>query len=215
MLIPFRKRALILRGCDGAYLERLRGGDPATEGDFVSDFSDLIRIKLRSRLRQSSLIEDVRQETFLRVFRVLRSKEGLRDPACLGAFVNSVCNNVLLETYRAQERHRTPAADDPQPIRDETGPDPEARFLTEETREIVRRVLDNLPARDRWLLRAVFLDEREKDEVCAQLGVGRDYLRVLLHRAKLHFKACYSEPDLRPRHAGGGDSVPGSRPGGG
>jgi RNA polymerase sigma-70 factor (ECF subfamily) len=215
MLIPFRKRTLILRGFDGAYLERLRGGDPATEGEFVSYFSDLIRIKLRSRLRQSSLIEDVRQETFLRVFRVLRSEEGLRDPACLGAFVNSVCNNVLLETYRAQERHRTPAADEPQPIRDETGPDPEARFLTEETREIVRRVLDSLPARDRWLLRAVFLDEREKDEVCAQLGVGRDYLRVLLHRAKLHFKACYSEPDLRPRHAGGGDSVPGSRPGGG
>jgi RNA polymerase sigma-70 factor (ECF subfamily) len=215
MLIPFRKRTLILRGFDGAYVARLRDGDPATEGDFVSYFSDLIRIKLRSRLRQSSLVEDVRQETFLRVFRVLRSEEGLRDPACLGAFVNSVCNNVLLETYRAQERHRTPATDEPRPARDDARPDPEASFLTQERGEIVRQVLDSLPARDRWLLRALFLDEREKDEVCAQLGVGRDYLRVLLHRAKLNFKACYSEPETRPRHAGGGDSVPGSRPGGG
>jgi RNA polymerase sigma-70 factor (ECF subfamily) len=88
MIVPFRKRYVYLRPFDDAYVERLRSGDAVTEKEFVAYFSDLIRIKLRSRLRDGALVEDVRQETFLRVLRVLRSPEGLRDAACLGAFVN-------------------------------------------------------------------------------------------------------------------------------
>ncbi len=45
--------------------------------------------------------------------------------------------------------------------------------------------------RDRRLLREVFLEERDKDEVCNDFGVDREYLRVLLHRAKQSFKALY------------------------
>ncbi len=41
------------------------------------------------------------------------------------------------------------------------------------------------------LLKAVFLDERDRDEVCREFGVDRDYLRVLLHRAKQEFKTEY------------------------
>jgi RNA polymerase sigma-70 factor, ECF subfamily len=194
MIVSFRTRYVRLRGFDDAYLQRLRLGDAATEREFVLYFSELIRIKLRSRLRDAALVEDVRQETFLRVLRVLRSAEGLRDPACLGAFVNSVCNNVLLETLRAKGRHRTPTeAEEQRPIVDDVTPDPERRLLSEERRAIVRRVLDSLPSRDRAVLQAIFLEEREKDEVCAQLGVGRDYLRVLLHRAKSQFRTSYSE----------------------
>jgi RNA polymerase sigma-70 factor (ECF subfamily) len=41
------------------------------------------------------------------------------------------------------------------------------------------------------LLKAIFLDERDRDEVCQEFGVDRDYLRVLLHRAKQEFKTEY------------------------
>jgi len=41
------------------------------------------------------------------------------------------------------------------------------------------------------LLRAIFLEEQDKDAVCRDFGVDRDYLRVLLHRAKLSFKSLY------------------------
>jgi RNA polymerase sigma-70 factor (ECF subfamily) len=42
-------------------------------------------------------------------------------------------------------------------------------------------------------LRLVFLEEKNKDEICRQLNVGREYLRVLIHRAKERFRICYSE----------------------
>ena len=45
----------------------------------------------------------MRQETFTRVFAALRAGK-IRQPDRLGAFVNSMCNNVLLEHYRASSR---------------------------------------------------------------------------------------------------------------
>jgi len=57
----------------------------------------------------------------------------------------------------------------------------------------VRQVLQELPGRDRDLLRAFFLEEKDKDEVCREFGVDRDYLRVLLHRAKERFKSLYEK----------------------
>jgi len=201
MIVAFRKRVVHLRGFDDAYIDRLRLGDAATEREFASYFSDLIRIKVRSRLRDSALVEDVTQETFLRVLRVLRSPEGLRNAACLGAFVNSVCNNVLHEMLRAKGRHRTPIEDEQRLIPDEVTPGPEERVLVNERQAIVRSVLDRLSTRDRALLQAIFLEDRHKDEVCAQLGVGRDYLRVLLHRAKSQFKACLAQAPAGARSA--------------
>ena len=55
----------------------------------------------------------------------------------------------------------------------------------------VREILEKLSERDRRLLREVFLEERDKDEVCREFGVDREYLRVLLHRAKQSFKSLY------------------------
>jgi len=55
----------------------------------------------------------------------------------------------------------------------------------------VREILLDLSVRDRGLLKAVFLDERDRDEVCVEFGVDREYLRVLLHRAKQEFKTEY------------------------
>jgi RNA polymerase sigma-70 factor, ECF subfamily len=62
---------------------------------------------------------------------------------------------------------------------------------TKDTQRVVRQILNDMPERDRSLLRSVLLEDRDKDEVCAELGVSRDYLRVLVHRAKQSFKAFY------------------------
>jgi len=64
----------------------------------------------------------------------------------------------------------------------------EKQAITEETRSSVRKVLEQLPGRDRAILRAIFLEEQPKDEVCGHFGVTRDYLRVLIHRAKDKFR---------------------------
>jgi RNA polymerase sigma-70 factor (ECF subfamily) len=55
----------------------------------------------------------------------------------------------------------------------------------------VGEILKDMPPRDCALLKAVFLDERDRDEVCRDFKVDREYLRVLLFRAKQDFKSEY------------------------
>ncbi len=66
--------------------------------------------------------------------------------------------------------------------------------LPQATERVVRQILNQLPERDRRLLQSVLLEGRNKDEVCAEFGITREYLRVLLHRAKQSFKSRYTSP---------------------
>jgi len=58
---------------------------------------------------------------------------------------------------------------------------------------IVREILETMAVRDAAILRAIFLEEKEKDEVCRDFGIDRDYLRVCLHRAKEKFRSHYEK----------------------
>ena len=192
-----RGKLLQFHSFDEAYVERLRAGDFRTQEHFRVYFTALIQVKLRSRLQSREAIEDVRQETFARFYVALR-EEKIVHPERLGSFINSVCNNVLLEHYRTTARHGSLDDDDerkefPSPVLD-----PLARLTAQEIQQKVREILDQLPERDRRLLREVFLEERNKDEVCRDFGVDREYLRVLLHRAKQSFKSSYLKNNDAP-----------------
>ena len=103
---PLRSAELVLQfqSFDAGYVAKLCAGDSQTQEHFVTYFSELLQVKLRSRLQSLHAIEDVRQETFARVFAVLRKDGGLRQPERLGPFVNTVCNHVLMEHYRSSGR---------------------------------------------------------------------------------------------------------------
>ena len=175
---------------DATYLSKLRGGDELTERHFVTYFSELITLKLRSRLQSPQAIEDVKQETFARAFRLLRADSGVRDGERLGALVNSICNHVLLEHYRASGRAR-PLEDEVAATLVDRGRDPLTEMIASETRSTVHSVLATLATRDREVLQSVFVEERDKDEVCRELGIDRNYMRVLVHRAKQAFREKY------------------------
>src|SRR6516225_179114 len=182
-------RSLQLQSFDGSYVERLQAGDFRTQEHFVAYFSELIQLKLRSRLNSPQAIEDVRQETFTRVFTALRDGK-IRQPDRLGAFVNSMCNNVLLEHYRASTRDDS-LDDEEERDFPATNVDVLGAIANQQMAQKIRDILDEMPERDRRLLHEIFLEERDKDQVCNDFGVDRDYLRVLLHRAKQSFKSLY------------------------
>lgn len=184
-----RGRSLEFQSFDESYLSRLRAGDYRTQENFSAYFGALIKIKLSSRLKSPDAIEDVRQETFARFFAALRDGKILQ-PDRLGSFVNSICNNVLLEHYRSGARN-TSLDEDEEKNFPALEVDLLAALNAREREKKVREILEKLSEKDRRLLREVFLEERDKDDVCRDFGVDREYLRVLLHRAKQAFKSSY------------------------
>ncbi|MBL8239649.1 MAG: sigma-70 family RNA polymerase sigma factor [Bryobacterales bacterium] len=176
---------------DLAYVQRLSAGDSDTERHFVAYFGELLGIKLRSRVRSPYLVEEIRQEVFLRAFRLIRRPDGIRQPERLGPLVNSICDNVVLEYRRAGDRDPTPLEETFD--RKDDSVDVETEMLSVESSTAVRNVLETLPRREQLLLRAIYFEDKKRDQVCQEQGVDREYLRVLLHRARLTFRDKYLE----------------------
>lgn len=189
-----------------AYVDQLRNGNPATERHFSAYFEKLLQIKLRARGIGSDKVDDLKQDTFIRVIASVRKEGGVRQPERFGAFVNSTCNNVLLEYYRSLGKNQQ--MDDTHEEIPDKVTNLEGMMVSKQCSEQVRNILLGLPARDRELLRAVFLQEKDKDTVCRDFGVDRNYLRVLLHRAKDKFKAVYEKEQFGslPLRTGFGNS---------
>jgi RNA polymerase sigma-70 factor, ECF subfamily len=179
-------RCAIVSPFDAEYVQQLRDGIPSVREHFATYFGELLLIKLRRRLRSRQLIDDVRQETLLRVLQIVSRNAGMHHPERLGALVNSVCNNVLHEFFRAETRHAYYSETLPELIDERV--DVEMPLINEQRRREVKRVLAQLPEKDTRLLSMIFFEERNRSEVCRDLGVDRDYLRILLHRAKARFR---------------------------
>jgi RNA polymerase sigma-70 factor (ECF subfamily) len=174
---------------DADYVEKLTAADPETEAHFSDYFGKFIFLKLRARKLSPEMIEDVRQETLLRVLRALRQGTKITQPERFGAFVNTVCHNITLEFLHKASRH--PLVDEDTPERADTSIDLDAPLVTEQRRRAVAKIMDELPGRDRDLLRMVFFEELDRDEICRRMKIEPDYLRVLLHRAKARFGTAY------------------------
>lgn len=188
---------------DKLYVDRLRDGDSSTEQHFASYFGQILGIMLRARYLSPERIDDVRQETLVRVIATLRREGGIRQPERFGAFVNSVCKNVLREQSRDWQRTQPIQQDQLEPP--DKVVDLERVLISHETKDKVREILAEMKQRDRDLLRAIFLEEKGKDEICKDFGVDREYLRVLLHRAKERFRLSFQQglPSLPGRPAPG------------
>lgn len=174
---------------DDEYVRRLREGDRDTAEHYVHYFKLLLTARLRRRGTPGAEIPDVIQATHIRVFNELRNGKGIRDGHAFGGWVLTVCTHVAQELER--KRRETDELDEN--FRSEND-DPLHDVITNETKTRVRRALQSLAAkneRDAAILRDVFLNEGDKDEICRKYGIGRPYLRVLIHRALKAFRGEY------------------------
>jgi RNA polymerase sigma-70 factor (ECF subfamily) len=140
----------------------------------------LLRPKFGRRGVPSDWIDDLVQITLSRSVKTVQDG-AIRSPEKLGGFVSKVGDYVYEEFKRNEVRREH---DDLNGM-DLPGnsPSPEEFVRQEEIKKVIAQVIVKLPARDKAILRAVFLEERDRDEICRQFKVERDHLRLLVHRA--------------------------------
>lgn len=166
---------------DADYLRRLEAQDPATEEHFVAYFTNrLLRAKFSRRGVPPDLIEDLVHDTLVRAIEKIRGL-AIRQPEALGAFVSTTGDHVWKE-FRRNPSSRSHEDVDGMELPG-NGPGPEEVLRQKEIRAAVLKILKKLPSRDQKILRALFLDEKDKEVICKEFGVDRDHLRLLVHRA--------------------------------
>jgi RNA polymerase sigma factor (sigma-70 family) len=185
---------------DADYLRELRNGSSETLEHFVEYFSAILARRLRKYRMSPGSIDDICQETLVRVLARLNSEQGLRSPECLGAFVVSVGKNVHREFCRTVKR-----AGEAFPSEDrfyDTAPDPERRVLNGEVRQQIQQTLNRLSPIDRQILVMALAEGHPRLAICRTLNVKPAYLPVLLHRAKGRFRNMFtSESAPSNRHS--------------
>jgi len=184
---------------DASLAERIRHGDRSAETDFVRRFERGVRVLVRRHTRPGeSMIDDFVQEVLWVVLERLRAGD-LRDPDALPAYLRTTIVHVTTAEYRRRAtRGETVSPESLERI--PGGADPAEQVRTRQLALQMRALLAELPvARDREILARFYLEERSKDEVCAELGIDGDHFRRVVHRARermreLLVRAGWGEP---------------------
>src|ERR1700709_493369 len=135
--------------------------------DLTEPSLDRLRLKLRYKVlyhvgHGCADVDDLVQESLTRFIRAQQSQK-IRNTEEFGAFLNGVCRNVILEYRRKMKRE--PGLDQDTPIPD-TAVRPDAEIL--EMRDAIDSGLAELADRDRNILQSLYLDGKEKEDICRE-----------------------------------------------
>ncbi|MEQ1948640.1 MAG: sigma-70 family RNA polymerase sigma factor [Bryobacteraceae bacterium] len=167
-------------------VDRIRSGQTDGMAELYHLFSTGIRFFLCRQLGAQELDDKV-HDTFVVVVQAIRKGE-LREPERLMGFVRTVVRRQVaahidkaIHTRREQMDMETTLR-----IADPRG-NPEEAAMFRQRVEIIRKVLDELPARDKEILTRFYLREQSQEQICREMELTETQFRLLKSRAKARF----------------------------
>lgn len=162
---------------------RIRAGDQQAECEFAEKFSSSVLLTLLRHTRDPEIARDCCQKTLLIALSKMRAGEILK-PQSLAAFLRCTAANVLITHFRTEKRYAN-LGDGVFRLRGEPA-EAVVRDLDSETvTRLLNSMLDELPmARDREILRRFYLQEEDKQSICADLELKPAHFDRVLYRAR-------------------------------
>ena len=172
-------------------VRRIIAGDRDAETEFVDRYARGVNAMVRHACSDRSAVEDLCQDVLKTVLEKIRTGS-LRDPERLSGFVASLARNLVIgHGRRLGSRPAAATLSATADLRD-ASPGPLEQLLDAERAALVRRVLDQLPtARDREILRRFYIENQDKDEICAALDLTREHFNRVLFRARERYREGY------------------------
>jgi RNA polymerase sigma-70 factor (ECF subfamily) len=163
-------------------------GDRNAEAALYSRYYRPTLFIMERKTGDPELAQDLCQEAFCITIERLRHQP-LTDPDKLPAFLHSTALNLYIAEIRKADRRKTFTD---QALLDGVADSTQNQYralLRERSGEAVRRLIaamDN--SRDRMLLYQYYIEEKDKTQVCADLGLTQRHFDKVLFRAKQRFK---------------------------
>jgi RNA polymerase sigma-70 factor (ECF subfamily) len=175
---------------DAGLVSRIRAGERSAEDELVRRFSRGVSIIIGQSVADPAAA-DVYQETFRLALVKVRAGE-VRDPERLGGFIAGIARSLVIEHFRAAARFK--GRHEGEPDRQLPSPEPSQldRLLRKERAALARLVLSELPSdRDRKILYRFYIEDDEKEDICADLGIGALHFNHVISRARQRYKKIY------------------------
>jgi RNA polymerase sigma-70 factor, ECF subfamily len=174
----------------------LRNGDEACYERLVTTYGGRMLAVARRIVRNEEDARDCVQEAFLQAFRSIKKFE---QRSSLASWLHRIVVNAALMKMRSRARRPEDSLEDLMPQFDEHGfriePADELSVPVEtlleqrQTKEFVRRAIDQLPDDYRNVLIARDIEGYDTEETAALLGITPGAVKVRLHRARAALKS--------------------------
>lgn len=178
---------------DAVLVARAQAGDlAAMETLFVRHEGAVFRLAHRV-LHCADDADDVRQETFVRVWASLPK---FRGDAQFKTYTLAVCSNLCRDRLR-ESRRRPVVSYGLAPGEHHVSPDadPQAQALRGADNERVRRVVESLPVLHRETLHLRYVEELSAEEMATVTNCSRIAVTVRCYRARKAFEQAYRQAD--------------------
>lgn len=174
-------------------LERLRRGDEAAYESLVRAFGGRLFAVARRLLGNEDDAREALQDGFVSAFKSVRSFAG---SARLGTWLHRIVVNAALMKLRSRKRFTSAveSIDELLPTFEDDGhrrnpkawsAPVESGLERSETRQMVRKRIDELPSDYRTVLILRDIEELDTEEAAAVLGITSGAVKTRLHRARL------------------------------
>jgi RNA polymerase sigma-70 factor (ECF subfamily) len=172
----------------------LRGEESAFRRFFETYFSRVYRFTLP---RLGGDVEAAKEVVQAVLVKAMRGLAGFRGEAALFTWLCQIARSQIVDYLRAQRRHTEGVVlidDSPElraaleAVQAPPSSDPQHHYSAAETRQLVRSVLDRLPARYGDVLEWKYIEGRSVEEIGDLLGIGHTAAQSVLARARTAFR---------------------------
>jgi len=188
---------------DEQLFQRYTNGDEHVFRLLVERYEPRIQGFLRKRLNDEERVEDLTQDTFLRIHRARESYDPSRK---FSTWIHTIANNLLKNEFRNRSRRRettfsdlrpelSPAGGPSRPVEFESrGPDPEREAYRSELREAIDTAIERMDEHHRvpFVMREV--EDLSYEEIAEAIGIPVGTVKSRLNRARNAFRALLPVP---------------------
>lgn len=164
--------------------ERIQNDAAAGAAELFEKYSQRVYYIALRELRSHADAEDVRAETFLRVFRAIQNEQ-VRSAGSLSSYIIGTARNVILETLRSP--HRAARERD---IPDLPSPQPHP-MLDEDVRRAIEATIHRMKPKEREFVRLHYYEDLTKEEIARRIGIDEERVRLVKHRSLKSFREIY------------------------
>lgn len=146
-------------------------------------------------LRDAEAAEDIAQETMRRLLEALEKRSG--EIADVPAFARGIARHLIADARRDAVRRQSLETVEPERLA--TVSDPLDGLIKRENMDRLRGALATLPADDRALLRALYVDGLSSADLAALLAQPQERIRKRKSRALARLREAFLGHSLPPR----------------
>ena len=147
----------------------------------------LFRLALRITL-DSAEAEDIVQDTMIRVW---NKRDEWAQFNSIEAFCLTVARNLAIDRSQKSEAQNIELTTETQEMSD--GSTPERQLERSEQMDLVRKLINELPEKQRTIIQLRDIEEKSYKEIADVMQLTEDQVKVTLFRARQRIKAKYNE----------------------